>query len=64
MKELKAFQRVSLLAGETKTVKFELPVNKLSFYDVTTNSWLVEKNDYQVLVGAPANGLLEDTISL
>ena len=64
MKELKAFQRVSLKAGETKSVQFELPLQNLSYYDTITGQWQVEKTNYQVLVGAPGNGLLEETFTL
>ena len=63
-KELKAFQRVSLQAGETKTIRFALPVEKLAYYDVETKTWQVEKTDYQVFLGAPGNGLLKGTFTV
>ncbi|WP_299232783.1 glycoside hydrolase family 3 N-terminal domain-containing protein [uncultured Bacteroides sp.] len=57
VKELKAFQRVELKAGESKTVTFTLPVSDLSFwrYDMTYG---VEPGDFKLWVGTnSAEGL-------
>ena len=50
VKELKAFQRVSLKPGESKEIVFEL--NKLAFayYDSEMN-YVVEAGDFDILVG-------------
>lgn len=50
VKELKAFQRVELKAGESKTVTFTLPVSDLAFwrYDMTYG---VEPGDFKLWVG-------------
>ena len=47
-KELKAFARVSLQPGETKTVKLGVPVVDLAYYDVTAG-WVVEPIEYTVI---------------
>lgn len=60
VKELKAFQRVELKAGESKTVTFTLPVSDLAFwrYDMTYG---VEPGDFKLWVGTnSAEGLLAD----
>ena len=44
-KELKAFARVSLQPGETKTVKLAVPVVDLAYYDATAG-WVVEPIEY------------------
>ena len=57
VKELKAFRRVELRAGETKTVTFSLPVSELAFwgYDMTYG---VESGDFKLWVGTnSAEGL-------
>lgn len=57
VKELKAFQRVELKAGQSKTVTFTLPVSDLSFwrYDMTYG---VEPGDFKLWVGTnSAEGL-------
>jgi len=33
VKELKAFTRTAVQAGETNTVQFELPISRLVYYD-------------------------------
>ncbi|WP_289104364.1 beta-glucosidase BglX [uncultured Bacteroides sp.] len=60
VKELKAFQRVELKAGENKTVTFTLPVSDLAFwrYDMTYG---VEPGDFKLWVGTnSAEGLSAD----
>ena len=60
VKELKAFQRVELKAGESKTVTFTLPVSDLAFwrYDITYG---VEPGDFKLWVGTnSAEGLSAD----
>lgn len=60
VKELKAFQRVELKAGESKTVTFTLPVSDLAFwrYDMTYG---IEPGDFKLWVGTnSAEGLSAD----
>jgi beta-glucosidase len=49
-KELKAFQRVGLQPGETKTVQLEIPVKDLAYYD-EQSGWTVEPTSYTLIVG-------------
>jgi len=50
--ELKGFKRVSLAAGETKTVDFQLPAKNLAYWDEHTNNWAVEKDQVRVMIGS------------
>ena len=52
-RELKAFARVPVPAGETHTVHFRLPVADLAYYDVA-NGWTVERTDYDAIVARHA----------
>lgn len=54
VKELKDFKRVPLRAGETKTVSFILPAEKLAFYDKRMN-YTVEAGEYEIMVGASSS---------
>ena len=45
-KELKAFQKVFLKAGETRRIELEIPVANLAFYDEKTHDWKVESDEY------------------
>jgi beta-glucosidase len=49
-KELKAFKRVGLEAGETKTVRVNIPVKELAYYD-EQSGWMVERTSYTWIVG-------------
>ena len=51
VKDLKAFARVALAPGETKTVAFELDPGDLAFYDVERAAWEIEELEYTVHVG-------------
>ena len=56
-KELKAFKRVSLAAGETKTVTLEIPVKDLRYWSVETNAWELEHVTIQILVGSASDDI-------
>jgi beta-glucosidase len=51
IKELRGFERVALKPGERKTVSFEIPAEKLAFYDVRKHDFAVEAGKYEILVG-------------
>ncbi|MBD3230704.1 MAG: glycosyl hydrolase [Candidatus Lokiarchaeota archaeon] len=62
-KELKGFKKLYLEPNESKTVKFEITMDDLSYYDVKSNSWKAEKGEYKILIGSSSrNILLDDTI--
>jgi beta-glucosidase len=50
VKELKAFEKVNLKAGETKTVSFTLTQKDLSFLDANGNA-VMEAGKFSVFVG-------------
>ncbi|MDH6221246.1 glycoside hydrolase family 3 protein [Streptomyces pseudovenezuelae] len=52
LKQLKAFQRVSLKPGETRTVRLKLTPKDLAHWDVTRSKWVVESGMYDVLAGS------------
>ena len=56
-KELKAFDRVSLAAGETKTVTLEIPVKDLRYWNVDTNAWDLEHGKLVLLVGSASDDI-------
>ena len=57
VKELKGFQRVTLAPGEVQTVKFELPVSDLAFWNIDME-YVVEPGDFQLwIAGDSASGV-------
>lgn len=51
-KELVAFDKVFLEAGETKTVTLTLDKHSVGYYDTKIPAWIAEEGQFQVLVGA------------
>jgi beta-glucosidase len=49
--ELKDFQKIKLNAAETKTVKFTIDKEKLSFYNANLQ-WVAEPGDFDVMIGS------------
>lgn len=47
-KELKAFDKIFLKAGERKNVKIAVPVESLAFFDDKQHEWVVEKDLFQI----------------
>jgi beta-glucosidase len=50
-KELKAFEKVFLQPGETKTVDLKIKVGDLAFYDETKKLWKVEAGEFVLQLG-------------
>ena len=51
LKSLRAFQRVSVKAGQTKTVKLTLDHKSFEFWDPETNTMRVKPGKYEILIG-------------
>ena len=52
IKALKGFQRVSMNAGEAKTVSVELPASSFEYYDSSADDLVVKPGKYQILYGS------------
>ena len=57
LKELEAFDRITLKAGETKTVTLEFPVSELAHWDTDTNGWVLEPGRIEILVGSASDDI-------
>ncbi|MDC7240883.1 MAG: fibronectin type III-like domain-contianing protein [Spirochaetales bacterium] len=58
MQELKAFKRVSLEPGETKSLKFTLPADILSFTGAGEKR-IVEPGEFDIMVGTSSRDIAE-----
>ena len=56
-RELKAFTSVQVRAGETCEAVMNIPRGDLAYWNVRTDSWIVEGGDYLVEVGASSRDL-------
>jgi beta-glucosidase len=62
--ELKDFQKIKLNAGETKTIKFIIDNQKLSFYNDKLE-YKSEPGDFDLMIGASSSDIrLRDTFEL
>lgn len=57
VRELKGFQKVELLPGESREVSFILNKRSFAYYETTIHDWFVESGCYEVSVGASSRDL-------
>ncbi len=57
VRELKAFEKVYLEPGQTKTVIFTLDKRAFSYFDMGINDWFVESKDYEISLGSSSRDL-------
>ncbi|WHX50101.1 glycoside hydrolase family 3 C-terminal domain-containing protein [Paenibacillus woosongensis] len=51
-KELKGFAKVSLQAGESRTVLIPFDDKTFRYFNVKTNQWEIEEAQYEIMIGA------------
>lgn len=56
-KELKAFDRITLNAGEARKVSLEFPVSELAHWDIDGNCWVIEPGKIEILVGSSSDDI-------
>ena len=56
-KELKAFAKVALRAGEERAVSFQLTKRDFAYYDAFRHDWIVNPGKFEILVGSSSQDL-------
>ena len=56
-KELVAFEKVALDAGETKHLRIELDRHAVGYFDTAIGKWIAEEGVFKVLVAASAEDI-------
>ena len=56
-KELKAFKRVTVPAGETVRVNLEIPVSELRYWDTQAGDWALENGTVELLLGSASDDI-------
>jgi beta-glucosidase len=65
IKELKAFNKVPIMPGQTVRVPLQVRMNDLRYWDMTSNSWKIQPGDMKIMVGPNAGNLpLMDTVKV
>jgi len=60
LKELKGFEKISVLQGESKKIEIKIGVSKLAFYDEKKSDWNIEKGEYIVYVGNASDNISKE----
>ncbi|PHR92906.1 MAG: beta-glucosidase [Robiginitomaculum sp.] len=63
VKELKGFERITLEAGETQTVTFDITPKSLRFYDINMNR-VVEAGEFTIMTGTNSQDLKNTTLTV
>lgn len=61
-KELKAFSKVNIPAGQTATVTLAIPAKDLAYYDVDEHKWKVEPGEYKLMVGSSSRDIKQSVL--
>ncbi len=65
VRELKEFRSVELAAGETRTVRFELPRESFTYYDPQSPGWILEPGRFDIEIGRSSRAMvLKQSIQL
>ncbi|SEB64386.1 beta-glucosidase BglX [Terriglobus roseus] len=64
VRELKAFQRISLKPHESRTVTLTLQPNELTYWSASSRSWVTEPGTYDVWTGDSVKADLHTTFTL
>lgn len=58
VKELKGFEKVSLMPGETKTVTFTLSKRSFAYYNTQIHDWHVESGSFTIMIGKSSRDIV------
>lgn len=59
VKELRAFEKVELIPGETKTVTFQLEKRAFAYWNTKIHDWHVDSGKYKVMIGKSVRDIME-----
>ena len=57
VKELKGFEKIALMPGESRTVEFVLDRRSFSYYEPRISGWYAENGEYRILAGTSSRDL-------
>jgi beta-glucosidase len=64
VRELKGFQRVSLAAGESRTLRFPLGPAELSYWNAATRDWVIDTTTIDVFAGGDSTAELTTSFTI
>lgn len=57
VKELKAFDKIFLQTGESKSVELQIPLEEIGYYNVMLKKWVTESGRYEIYVGSSSQDI-------
>ena len=57
IKELKAYKKIHLKPGESKSISFALSEDAFSFWSEHSHAWVVEPGEFEVMLGASSSDI-------
>lgn len=64
VRELKAFERVTLQPGESRTLSFELPASARRYWSAAERDYVLDESDFDVWIGGASTATLHATFSV
>jgi beta-glucosidase len=65
IQELKGFKRVSIDAGQSKTVEIALPAKLIAYWDVDKHAWTIDRDNIEIRVGSSSADIkLKQTVKV
>jgi beta-glucosidase len=61
VKDLKAFEKVFVKAGQSALVTINLDIQELAYYNIMLNQWIVEPGEYEIMFAVSARDLLHSS---
>jgi beta-glucosidase len=58
LRELAAFEKVALAAGETRKLRFRLEPRAFSYWDVAAKGWKLEPGEFEIAVGRSSRAIV------
>ena len=50
-------KKIKIKKGQIKTVKLKLDKRNFSYWDVTSKSWRLKENEYEILIGSSSENI-------
>ncbi len=64
VRELKGFERISLAAGESRTVRFTLGPSELRYWNAAAHDWVLDASTFDVWIGGDSTAELSTTFEV
>jgi beta-glucosidase len=64
VRELKGFQRVTLAAGETRSLQFTLGPTERTYWNAATKGWVLDATTFDIWVGSDSTAPLTTTLQV